>query len=156
MWIIIIANANGKYEWNCCCRAIELFRRPHPPFAGPMTIETLVQDGTFTEYQFGQPNTGTAQSGYTLCWSASPSSTADFTLTLGQMSVTGPNEQNVACTFGLSCVLQLVGFQLESTNKMIVLSAGECGDNAPTLSSVTGMLNCHHRSQANRHMTATT
>lgn len=107
----------------------------------PMTVETLVQDGTFTEYQFGQPNTGTAQSGYTLCWSASPSSTADFTLTLGQMSVTGPNEQNVACTFGLSCVLQLVGFQLESTNKMIVLSAGECGDNAPTLSSVTGMLN---------------
>lgn len=106
-----------------------------------MTVETLVQDGVFTEYQFGRPNEGTAQSGYTMCWSASPSATADFTLTLGDLTVTGPNVQNVACTFGLSCVLQLIGLQLQTTNKMIVLSAGSCGDNGPTLSSVTGMLN---------------
>ena len=106
-----------------------------------MIVETLVQDGVFTEYQFGRPNEGTAQSGYTMCWSASPSATADFTLTLGDLTVTGPNVQNVACTFGLSCVLQLIGLQLQTTNKMIVLSAGSCGDNGPTLSSVTGMLN---------------
>ncbi|CAK9061613.1 unnamed protein product [Durusdinium trenchii] len=112
-----------------------------PATFSPMEVEKLVQDGTFTEYQLGRPNTGTAQSGYTICWSASPSSTADFPLTLGDFTVTGPNVQNVACTLGLSCIVELIGLQMESTNKMIVLSAGECGDNGPTLSSVTGMLN---------------
>ncbi|CAJ1390877.1 unnamed protein product [Effrenium voratum] len=107
----------------------------------PMEVEKQVQDGTFTEYQLGSPNTGTAQSGYTLCWAASPASVADFALTLGDFTVTGPNVQDVSCTFGLSCVLELIGLELQSSNKMIVLSAGSCGDNGPTLASVTGMLN---------------
>lgn len=104
-------------------------------------MEKLVQPGAFTEYQLGRPSSGTAQAGYTLCWSASPSSTADFPFTVGDLTVTGPNVQNQACTLGLSCVLQLSGLQLASSNMMIVLATGECGDNGPTLSSVTGMLN---------------
>ena len=106
----------------------------------PMQVETLVQDGTFTEYRLGRPNIGTAQAGYTLCWSASPSITSDFMLTLGDFTVTGPNVQDEACTFGVSCVIALIGLDLTSTNKVVVLSAGNCGDNGPTLASITGML----------------
>lgn len=111
-----------------------------PATFSPMEVEKLVQDGTFTEYRLGRPNTGTAQAGYTLCWSDSPSITSDFMFTLGDFTVTGPNVQDVACTFGLSCVVSIIGLDLASTNKIIVLSAGNCGDNAPTLASITGML----------------
>ena len=111
-----------------------------PATFSPMEVEKLVQDGLFTEYRLGRPNTGTAQAGYTLCWSASPSATSDFMLTLGDLTVTGPNVQNEACTFGVSCVIELIGLNLESTNKVVVLSAGSCGDNGPTLASITGML----------------
>ena len=61
---------------------------------------------------WGRPNTGTAQAGYTLCWSDSPSITSDFMFTLGDFTVTGPNVQDVACTFGLSCVVSIIGLDL--------------------------------------------
>lgn len=107
----------------------------------PMLVEKQVQnDGAYRQFQLGLPNSGVAASGYSLCWGASPASIADYYFSLSDFTVFGPNVRAMSCTFGLPCELQLVGHGLASTNRLIVLSNGQCGDNAPTSAVVTGML----------------
>ena len=43
----------------------------------------------------------------------------------------------LACTLGLQCDVSLDGHGLETTNKIVAISSGECGDASPTVDTQT-------------------
>lgn len=106
----------------------------------PMVSEkTVNQDGIHREYQMGLPNSGIAKQGYTLCWGADPLNHAEFSFKVGRFDMIGANVAPRNCTLGLACILNLSGFGLSATNRIIVLRNGQCGDNQPGLAQFVGL-----------------
>jgi hypothetical protein len=92
------------------------------------------------KYSFGTAVAGSVGSDYKLCWAHDPTQLSDFKVELdasGRMA--GPIPDDLACTLGLSCGITVSGHHLTSTNDVVVISAGSCGDASPTVAVWTAL-----------------
>ena len=82
---------------------------------------------------------GVPGNGYILCWGHDPASS------LGLLNVqldadaelSGPDVADFACTLGEPCQFQVTGHDLHTTNRIIVITSGNCGDSEPVVASQT-------------------
>jgi hypothetical protein len=64
-----------------------------------------------------------------VCWGHDPQSPADYNVEVDDgAALTGPLVGERQCTLGVNCEIVLEGHGLESTNAVVVLSEGTCGD----------------------------
>ena len=87
-----------------------------PGFADLDTIVTVDNDDAFRTYPLGTETSGSPFASLSICWGHAPASVADYVVRVGELQVLGAAAGTFACTLGRSCVLQVTGLQLASTN----------------------------------------
>jgi hypothetical protein len=93
-----------------------------------------------SSYSFGTPVVGVAGSFYILCWGYDPVTMSDFNVEVnGAAVLAGPWTSDHRCTLGVECVLDLSGYRINSSNRLIV-TAGYCGDANATIVPAFGTL----------------
>jgi hypothetical protein len=90
-------------------------------------------------YALGVPTSGVPGSQYILCWGHDPAGGLDLLNVQldGDAELSGPDVADFACTLGEPCHFVVTGHDLHTTNRIIVLSTGNCGDSAPAVASTT-------------------
>jgi hypothetical protein len=108
---------------------------------------------TLSFYDFGIPvangygtrssdRRGIAGTHYRLCWAHEPSQLSDFKFEVDRdAELVGPYIQDFLCSLGLNCTFTLEGSSLASTNKLVLLHEGECGDVDPKVANWVGAVN---------------
>jgi hypothetical protein len=65
---------------------------------------------------------------YSLCWGHAPSSLADYNFEIdGSFGLAGPNQGNYSCTLDVPCYVNVTGFSLAMSNKLVMGAHGLCG-----------------------------
>ena len=95
-------------------------------------------DETSEDHAFPVFAPGTAFDGtpglYGICWSATPGDDlALYKIKMGELYMKGPIAGDFKCHFGTSCVVEVSGFQLETTDSAVILSlassqSSTCGE----------------------------
>jgi hypothetical protein len=85
-------------------------------------------------YALGVALTGVAGDTYKVCWGHDPQSAEEFNVEIDAgAALTGPLVGERQCTLGVDCQIQLEGHGLESTNAVVILSEGSCGNSSATV-----------------------
>jgi hypothetical protein len=105
-------------------------------------VLTTEDEGTSATYA-GTP-LGGAGASVSLCWGPSPSLdniSSAFSVEVGTVAMTGPVFPTFDCTLGEPCTYELSGYNLATTNKLVIVE-GSCGDdNAASFGASAGPLN---------------
>ena len=86
-------------------------------------------NGSNASYDFGLPVLGVAGSYFRLCWAHNATNISDFKFEIdGSAELAGPYVDDLECTLGLQCLMDIEGYRLAPTNKLVAISSGRCGD----------------------------
>jgi hypothetical protein len=105
---------------------------------------TSETNGTNATFDLGTPVVGLAGNAYTLCWGHNPMNLSDFNVEVDPSAdLDGPFVIDFQCMLGYPCAPVITGYGLATTNGMVVISHGECGENTATIANETfvGMVN---------------
>jgi hypothetical protein len=93
------------------------------------STEVLDDGAAVGTYVLGTAVTGTPQSSYKVCWAHNPASIADYKVEVdANAELVGPIDVELSCTMGRSCDIAVDGYGLQDTNRIVVISSGQCGD----------------------------
>ena len=87
----------------------------------------MLLQGTFT---LGTPIAGVANPSYKVCWGHAPTTLQDFNVELdADAELFGPDTGDIlSCILGLPCAATVSGYGLSSTNGIVAIAGGQCGD----------------------------
>ena len=98
----------------------------------PVNALGTVKRAVTAMYTFGTPLAGEVGMLYRLCMGWNAGNESDHLMEVqGEFELKGPIDTDMACTLGLPCNVSFDGVGLAATNRIVVLSQGECGDKVP-------------------------
>jgi hypothetical protein len=116
----------------------------HPGIRETNDPDSTGHSDSYTDsfYDFGKPIVGVAGSFYRVCWGHDPKSIAEYRFQVDyDFTLVGPNVDNVECTLGVPCNIEVEQVGWYWSTGVVVLLNGSCGDADPEVAVWRGTEN---------------